>query len=263
MPQIDLIPVRFYQPTDPYNHIIDNQPLSDIETQIELINFQVDLDANTLREAIGSQGTLANRLAQSINDDGSLKTVAIDNALHSIAAHLDEGGFVRMTLGERAKLSNIDDGSTDVSLRFNTISGIVAFTDGIVDFQPSDTISWRFQSGSLFADSTLPVAVRHIHHYGITAIPQNLLTPDFTNYKTTSVATPYQTGSLRVYVNGIRLSENFLTNVPVWNGTSFNHLPLSYSEGVDVGGVVISGLFSLSAAINSSIEIITDFDVIY
>jgi len=258
-----LIPVRFYQPLDPYNHVIDNRPLQDLETQVELVNDQVDIDANILRESIGSQGTLANRLAQSINDDGSLKSTAIDLALHNIADHMDAGGFVRMTIAERAKLSNIADDATNITLRFNTISGILSFNSGIIDFEPSDTINWRFQSGSLFADSTLPVSIRHVHYYGLTAVPQNLLSPDFINYQTTSIATPYKTGSLRVYINGIRLSENFNTNVPVWNGSVFTNISLSYSEGVDVNGVVTSGLFSLSSAINPSIMILLDFDVIY
>ncbi len=119
---------------------------------------------------------------------------------------MDGDGYVRMTTGERAKLSNIADSATNFGLRVNTISGIIGFNDGYVDVYPSDTVTWRYAGGALYADSAFPSTVRHVHHYNVTPIAQNTLSPDYENYKTTSVATPYREGSLRVYLNGIRLT---------------------------------------------------------
>lgn len=264
MPNLDLIPVNLYGPLTPYHHIADNQPLSAIVTRIDLVNGAVDLNTNILSASIGSAGSLANRLAQSINDDGSLKTVAVDNALHSIAEHMDAGGYVRMTSTERAKLSMIADEATNFGLCISTISGIIGFNQGCLNFSPSDTITWRYTNGSIYADNAFPSSVRHVHYYSITPVPVNLITPDYINYKTTSIATPYKVGSLRVYLNGIRLTENATVNVPIWNGTSYVPTAFSYSEGTDVAdGMVQSGLFSLSSAINPNITIFIDFDVLY
>ncbi len=263
MPNLDLIPVPRYEPTTPYHHIADNAPIDALITRIDLLNSAVDINSNILRESIGSQGTLSNRLAQSMEDDGSIKSIAIDNALHKISEHLDGDGYVRMTLAERAKLSLIADEATNFGLTFYTISGILSFDEGRLPIKPSDTIHWRYQDGAIYADNAFPSSVRHIHHYSIAPVSVNLITPDYINYKTTSIATPYKTGSLRVYLNGIRLSEDELIDVPIWNGTSYEPTPYSYTEGTDVSGTVASGLFSLSAAISSSIVIFVDFDVLY
>src|ERR1700677_168063 len=223
----NLIPVEFYQPLDSYNHLIDNQPLSTIMQNVTLVNFQTDQNANILRDAVGSAGTLSNRLNQSINPDGSLNTVAIDNALHSIAEHLDTNSFVRMTMGERAKLSLIASDATNFGIQFNTVSAILTFDDGILTLGNSDTISFRYAGGVMYADNAFPSSVRHIHYYGLVPVPVNLLSPDYTNYQTTSISTPYAQNSLRIYLNGVRLAN------------------AAYNEGTAVNGVVTSGLFSL------------------
>jgi hypothetical protein len=240
-----------YQPLDPYNHVVDNTPILGLITRVDLVNAQVDNNTTILNSAIGTQGTLANRLAQSINDDGSLKTVAIDNALHSIAEHIDSGGFVRMTLAERDKLSFIAPQATSFQCQVSTISGIRTFSNETMVISPSDSITWRAVGETIFADTNFPTTVRHRHYYNIIPVPQNLITPDYKNYYTSSVATPYMTGSLRVYVNGIRLNDSVPTG------------SLMYSEGLDVDGVVTSGAFSLSQAISASAVIIIDFDVLF
>jgi len=169
-----------------------------------------------------------------------------------------------MTNMERAKLSLIADEATKFGVRFTTISGIIAFNQGYLDVQPSDTITWRYAGGSIYADNAFPSSVRHVHYYGVNPVPVNLISPDYINYKTTSVATPYKSGSLRVYLNGIRLSPNATVNVPIYNGSSYVPTPYTFSEDTEVsGGVVTSGLFSLSGAINANITIFVDFDVLY
>lgn len=263
MPNLDLIPVPRYDPQTPYHHIADNAPIDALVTRLDMVNAQVENDAQILRESIGSQGTLSNRLAQSMEDDGSIKTVAIDNAFHSIAAHTDGDGFVRMTIGERAKLSLIANHATNFGVTFNTISGILSFNDGLLPFGASDTVHWRYQNGIMYADNAFPSSVRHIHHYNVNPVSQNLVTPDYKNYKTTSVATPYKAGSLRVYINGVRLSPNASVNVPIWNGTDYVPTAYSFTEDSDTNGIVTSGLFTLSSPISSTITIFVDFDVLY
>lgn len=264
MPNLELIPVPSYGPLTPYHHIADMEPLNAIITRINLVNSQVDINSGILRDSVGTAGSLANRLAQSINDDGSLKAVAIDNALHSIAEHLDTDEYVRMTTAERAKLSLIADEATNFGIMFNTISGVIGFNQGYLDIQPSDTITWRYTDGSIYADNAFPASVRHIHHYGIEPVPVNLITPDYINYKTTSVATPYQSGSLRVYLNGIRLSQDQTVDVPIWDGSEYVPTPYYFTEDSTVeDGIVTTGLFSLSAAIDVDIVIFIDFDVLY
>lgn len=266
MPNLDLIPVPSYGPLTPYHHLADQAPIDALITRIDLVNSAVDIDTNVLSDAGGTAGSLANRLAQSLNDDGSLRTVAIDNALHSIAEHMDAGGYVRMTNAERAKLSLIADEATNFGLTFNTISGVIGcFNQGCLNFEPSDTITWRYANGAIYADNAFPGAVRHVHYYNNAPVPVNLLSPDYINYKTTSIATPYQEGSLRVFLNGVRLTPNTTVNVPIFNGTSYVPTPYSYSEDESsvAHGMIMSGLFSLSSAINANIVISIDFDVLY
>jgi hypothetical protein len=264
MPNINLIPVPPYLPLTPYHHLADQMPIDALTTRIDIVNAQADIDANTLRNSIGTCGSLDNRLNQSINEDGSLKSTAIDNALHDISEHMDGNGFVRMTLNERAKLSLIADEATDFGIKFNTVSGIIAFNQGFLDIEPSNTITWRYENGSIYADNDFPDAVRHLHYYNVNPVPTNLITPDYINYYTTSIASPYKEGSLRIYLNGIRLSSNADVDVPIFNGTVY--VPTTYSFNEDtvvVNGMVTTGLFSLSSAINDAITISIDFDVLY
>src|SRR6185437_2974379 len=124
MPQIELVPVPLYQPNQPYNSQIDNLPIQGLISQILLVNSQVDIDASILTDAQGTQGTLANRLAKSINPDGTLVTSAIDEAQHNIAQHTDGSvivngvpvSYVRMLLDERAKLTNVASGATNLEI---------------------------------------------------------------------------------------------------------------------------------------------------
>jgi len=204
MPNINKVPVPEYRSLDPYHFFVDNLPITGLSTQMFLVNAQVDNNANDLRQSIGNAGTLGNRLNKSLEDDGSIKTIAIDNALHSIKEHIDAGGFVRMTDDERDKLSLIADEATKLTIDVTTISGSAVWP-GISEtlvIKPSSTISWRTDmTGALLADTTVGLSVHHIHHYDI--IP---VTSDSINFVTTAGATPYNAGSLRVYVNGLHLT---------------------------------------------------------
>ena len=78
MPRIELIPEVKYNPLDPIHHYYDNLPLENILRRINLINLALDDVILQMRDAIGTQGSLANRLNQSIESDGSLKKQAIN-----------------------------------------------------------------------------------------------------------------------------------------------------------------------------------------
>jgi len=260
---IENVPVPLYQPLDPYVHTEDNLPIIALTTRTDLLDGQISVLTDLMNNSIGTQGTLGNRLNQSLNPDGTLKTVAIDNALHSIAEHIDGGGFVRMTLDERNKLSFIAPDATSLAINFNTISGIRSFINDIVTIQPSDSITWRYSGSNIFADTNFPSSVRHNHYYNLIPVPANLITPDHKNYKTTSLATAYMQGSLRVYINGIKLTTFTPTYVPTGMPGIITYSALYYTEGTASGGIVTGGDFSLSTAIPSSAVITIDFDVLF
>ena len=104
--------------------------------------------------------------------------------------------------------------------------------------------------------------MRHNHFYDFTPVAQNIVTPDYKSYKVTSIGTPYKQGTLRVYVNGIRLSESNLVYIPfnfTVSGPSWKLM--GYTEDVaDVNGIVTSGKFTLSSTITASDIIRVDFD---
>lgn len=257
-------PIRKYQALDPYNHVVDNQPIEDLELNLGIINTQVDLNTLAISDSIGTQGTLANRLNQSINDDGSLKTEAIDAAAHSIAEHTDDGGFVRMTDSERSKLDLIASGATDLKIMVEAISTTPLFDTGTVTIKESDSISWRVTGTEVYADVAFPLASRHQHYYNIEPYPVVPLSPDYQNYYTTSVQTAYKEGSLRINVNGMRINptnSNDPILFPRASGDEATWVELSYDEDTATDGIVTSGKFTLSDAIDSSDRIYIDFDI--
>ena len=280
MPKLELIPEVYYQPTQQYHWTIDNLPLRAINDRIQLINSAVDLVSASVREATGIQGSLAARLDQTLDPSGDIKLNAVDGLFHNIANHSDGSIslsdddlaamnsslpyelnnpvlFVRMLSVERAKLSEVATGATAFQLQVTKNDDtVVTFANDTVELLPSDTIQWRHTSpNQLQAELTFPTTAIHQHYYNITPVLVNLSTPDYKNYKVNSAATAFTAGSLRVYINGIRLSTTPSTvyaygaagPTGVWN-------PISYTENA------ANGLFTLSRAITSVDTIIVDFD---
>ena len=255
MPQIDLVPVPLYQALQPYHVDFDNLPLKALITRMQLLNSAVDIDANILRNSVGTQGTLDNRLNQSIAADGSLKKEAIDEALHNIGAHADGAfnavNYVRMLLAEREKLSLIADDATNLILEFQTPSNITTFGDGPVEFIPSDGITWSTEPPNrVQANLTFPINAAHKHYYNIT--PQYDGPPDFQHYKTGYPK--YITNTLRVTINGVRIYDDEEVYVPgplvssPWKLNKFT-------------GDETTGQFVLETAITLQDVIRVDFDV--
>ena len=257
MPNIESIPVPSYIDLSAYNAIVDNIPIFALAEQIQVINTQVDNNSAILAQSIGTQGSLANRLSQSINDDGSLKAEAIDDALHSIAEHLDTIDFVRMTMDERTKISFIADNATSLAIDISTISGVIPFINETLTLGGSDSIVWDYVGGRIVPQTNFPSSVRHNHYYGVVPV-----TGDYENYTTTMLSTAYKEGSLRVYVNGIRLNQDDTVYTPL-NFPSMIYSTLKFTEGTATDGVVTGGDFALSDTISVSDNIIIDFDVVY
>jgi len=260
MPQIELIPEVFYQGLQPYHVEYDNLPLKNIIDRTELINAAVDIALQILKESVGTQGTLANRLAQSIEDDGDLKATAIDEAAHNIGAHTDGlylgVDYVRMLQSERDKLSLISDEATALRLTVDAdlpSTTTVNFIDEQVELEPSDTIKWQFVSpNKVRAITTFPSTAAHQHFYD----GDPVLETDST-YKVNSIATPYVEGTLRVYVNGIRLSQTDSVYVPPHTGPDGTWILTTYTEDA------ANGRFTVNRTLNAADIIKVDYDRLY
>lgn len=271
MPELEKYPVPLYNPLHPYHWEYDNLPLEALKLRDEVINGQVDINSGILMDAAGNQGTVANRLNQSMNEDGSLMDTAIDEALHNIAEHedgsktltteelddLNELGyvvsnpvpFVRMLNAERAKLALIADEATNMTIQVETPSNIVLYEEGPLTLAESESISWSVSGNEIKANMNFPAEAAHRHYYDLEPV-----TEDYLTFQVTSVSTPYLEDSLRVYINGVRLSSSGEVYVPgadisdTWTLNSFtpDHE---------------AGTFELSAAITAADIIRIDFDI--
>lgn len=267
MPQLELIPEVLYEAMQPYYVDFDNAPLRNILFRIELVNDVVDNNTILVQAAKGSANSLAQRLAQSLEESGDLKVAAVDDVLHNIGMHSDGLGlndegdpteYVRMESAERDKLSLISDEATALKIQVETPSTDVLFDDDVIELVASSTITWTVEgtegSQRVKAHMVFPSSLAHIHHYDKVPVHDNLLSPDYKTYKTTSVATQYIEGSLRVWINGIRLTESEQVYVPGPSGPSGTWYATTYTPDYS------SGKFVLNRAIDPDDIITIDFD---
>lgn len=260
MPQINSIPEVLYEAGQPYHHLYDNLPLKNILARISLVNIQVDTSADILRGAAGTVGSLNNRLDVSMESDGSLKSSAVDNSLHSIESHTDGENYVRMTTDERDKLALILSGANKFQIEVEDFEGSFLkfppdLENGTLKLSKSPSIFFEFKSPNEFAiHSTLPPDVAHRHHYDVMPAYDNPSDPSFQYYKTTSLNTPFMDGTLRVYVNGTRLTDEA---VKVLNYASSS---TSWSSTYVVSQDASQGTFSLNRALSVEDVIRIDFD---
>lgn len=250
MPRIELISVPLHQADDPYHFEFDNLPLKALKTRQELINSSLDNLIAQMRDAIGTQNTVANRLNQSINADGSLKATAIDDALHSIEQHAENDDFVIMTMAERTKLDGIASAATDVVVTVEDVT----LDAGAVLFESSSSIEVELTSPNIIKwNLAFDPAFAHQHYYSLEPVSVDL-SPDYINYKVNSISSAFVEGSLRVYINGMRIFEEQEIYVPgvlvddPWTLLSFT------SDATN-------GTFALSTAISSDDVIRIDFDM--
>lgn len=256
MPRIELITPVYYGPNDPIHWEVDNVPLRAIIQRQELINFAVDYALQQIRESAGNQGSISNRLNQSMEADGSLKSSAVDDTLHSIEAHTDTANYVRMTRAQSDKLDLIADEATNLKLYVGLDgSGEVEFSSGALKIYPSDSIATQIDApNTLKFNVKFPTNSIHRHYYGLEPVHANQVTPDFKNYLVTSTATKFIDGSLRVYINGVRIFEDEEVYTPgyqiddPWKLLKFTPDPNN-------------GSFSLSQPLTPNDVIRIDFDV--
>jgi len=274
MPDLNALPVPQYNATQPYHWEYDNLPLKTLSDRDELINGVVDTHSEILRNCSGTVGTLANRLNQSVEQDGNLKTTAVDQTLHNIAEHGDGSKtvsgaelsdynalgyigvvnpvpFVRMLEAERDKLSLVADEATNIVVNVNTPSLIYTFGDGIntLDLIESDSISWTFEGpNSVKPEIKFSIAFAHRHYYNLDPI-----TSDYQNYQVNMPSTPYMEDTLRVYINGVRLNSVYNVYVPNSDVTSWIANRFTPDH--------LTGTFTLLTAITSSDIISIDFDI--
>lgn len=265
MPNINSIPEVLYEPNQPYHYHYDNLPLKNILTRIGLVNIQVDKNSDVIRGAAGTAGTIDARLNVSMESDGSLKVSSVDALNHGIGNHTDGVGpdgvdYVRMTADERAKLALVQSEANRIVLEVEdshpTVGDTVTLSEGTVRLEGSASIFIDFEApNTVRFHSAFPPDTAHRHHYALAPAHQNPSTPDFRNFKTTAVDTPYEEGTLRVYVNGVRLHSS---SVPVPNqaGTSFSATRIQSESHLE-------GTFVLNRALNSSDVIVIDFDEIF
>lgn len=256
MPRIELIPEVYYTSNDPIHWEVDNLPLKNIITRQQLINMALDNVIEEMRDAIGTQGSVANRLNQSLNADGTLKVSAVDATLHSIDDHTDSDDYVRMTKDQSDKLDLIQDEANELTVTVYTDD--VTFTDfdtGSIVLKPSATVTPSVESPNIIKfNMTFPDSAAHRHYYGLVPVNVSLVTPDYINFKVNSIASEYVEESLRVYINGVRIFADAEVYVPgplvadPWT-------LMSFTEDFE------DGLFELSSAITEDDIIRIDFDI--
>lgn len=258
MPQINLIPEVLYEPNQPYHYIYDNIPLKNILARISLVNIQTDVHTEVLMGTAGSTGSLADRLNVSLEENGSLKESSVDSTMHNIAYHSDgeKDGveYVRMLAEERSKLSLVE---SEANLLTVQVEDNYPLTNGNVEFRNSSTIAFELQAPNVIkAHSNFPPDIAHRHEYG--KVPVRT-TSDWRHFKTTTLATPYMEGSLRVYINGVRVSSG--TYVPIFTTSSSPSSWMLFSLSSEDAA---NGTFELNSEIPSpsSNSIIIDFDVL-
>ncbi len=251
MPNIDLISPVYYNPNDPYHWEVDNLPLKAINDRQELINLALDQAIQQLADAAGTQGTFANRIDQSINPDGSLKSSAVDDTMHTMDDHTDTLNYVRMTKAQSDKLDGVASGATNLEIEADSVT----FDSGTLVIQASTTITPSVTGPNILKfNMAFPAEAAHQHFYGLTPAPANISTPDYINYKTTSMSTPCMDGTLRVYINGVRIFSDVSVYVPgALVDDPWTLLQFTPDEG--------AGTFALSAAIQTDDIIKIDFDV--
>lgn len=262
MPNINSIPEVLYEPNQPYHYYYDNLPLRNILTRIGLVNIQVDRNSDVIRGAAGTAGSIDARLNVSLQEDGTLKMSAVDAAEHGIGHHTDGAGpdsveYVRMRADERAKLELVESEANrlyvEVEDQHPTVGPNVVLSSGTLRLRRSSTIFFDFEAPDVVrAHSAFPPDTAHRHHYSLAPAHQNPSSPDYRNYRTTSVSTPYMAGTLRVCVNGVRLYGSGVP-VPNHNATSFSSTYVASEDNLE-------GTFSLNRSLSSSDVVRIDFD---
>ena len=278
MSNAELINELFYKPDDPYHYLYDNIPLQVLNDRLEKVDIAADTAVQLVTDAIGSQPDLVSRLDQSQNADGSLISAAIDAALHNIASH-SEGSinlgtsalaalntatgliltnpvpFVRFCAAERVKLSSMANNST--ALKILLVTAAQTLDNQTIHLTDSDGITWNLSGGNILT-ANLGFSITTLHQHVYDEVPA---TTSFSGGLTTfTVASPsgYNSGSLRAFVNGIRLPKGSTpVKVPTWNSSVLSWVYRAYAEVSDT-----LGTFTISGGTFQSGDVVkVDYDI--
>ena len=264
MPDINSLAEVLTQPDWPYHVQYDNLPLKQILLRENMINDAVDANTAILTAAKGTQVDLAARLSVSLNDDGTLKPTSVTNIpIDSIVDDtLDPpvipppGPYVKMTAAERAKLGLIKSGANAISVGYIGASpaGGQPWSQGIVSINDSATINWSITddgSGNVTMTPQLLTLVNHFYN----------VTPNTTDYKNYSII-PIIPNSLRVYVNGVRLTTDALISVPRNTISSCTSSDCTMSSWMLLSYTSIdtAGTFQLSQAVQNTDVVRVDYN---
>ena len=253
MPRIELIDDVLFDANEPIHWETDNIPLKNIIRRQELINLAVDNLAEQMRDAIGTAGSFSNRLNQSLEENGSLKTLAVDDANHSIESHTDGDTYVRMQKTESDKLANIEEEANKLTVEVASETSTEEFSSGKVSFVTTPTVEVRAESGQqIEMHLRFSEEAAHQHYWDQTPVDSDITDPDYMNYKVNSIGTPYVEGSLKVIVNGVVLTKSSEVYVPAAMVNEPWTL-LSYTEDSE------NGSFTLSAALSDNDVVRIDY----
>jgi hypothetical protein len=209
MPNINSIPQVLYEPNQPYHYHYDNLPLRNILTRIGLVNIQVDTNSDMIRGLAGSAGTPAARIGTALNENGSLKTAAVNSSLHGIGHHGDGQGpdgieYVRMKLDERAKLELVESAANNLVIQVDdqslSLGESVTIDSGTIRLKNSSSILFEFEPPNIVrVHSALPSDTARRHNYSIAPVfngnsSSSSSSSGPSQYKTTSLSTPYMRG---------------------------------------------------------------------
>ncbi len=257
MPRIESFTPITYNANDPYHFERDNIPLKNINDRIELINFTVDQIADQVRDSIGNAGTLQNRLNQSLESNGDLKASAIDEAEHSIESHTDTDNYVRMTRAQSDKLNSVQVDANNLKVKVVEENATEhTFETNVMTAASSDSIKLVVNGQVVTWETVFDTAGIHRHYYNITPVDQDLVDPDYINYKVANTTEPtvFIAGSLRVTINGVRIFEGQKVYVPGATLDADWKL-IKFTENA------AAGTFALSTAITEDDVIRIDFDI--
>jgi hypothetical protein len=263
--------VPVYTADQPYYYKFDNLPIDSLIQRDNIINAQVDANTAILEEAAGTAGTLPVRLSQCMDPLGNLTALGVNNAEHNIGYHVDGAGpdsveYVRMTLDERTKLETVAADATSFYIKVtpeNTggspSNNPVPFEQGFVTFEPSDTVTWSINNGQKITANVVALPDSEVRFSNV--VPENAyLTPDYKNYLT-GIGAPFLSGSLSVYINGIRIFETktvyatSMSGVGVVANPNLKWVPRSFVPTINKLG------FSLNSGLCSDDVVMIDFAV--
>ena len=129
-------------------------------------------------------------------------------------------------------------------------SQIILINDGSIELQNSDTIEWSFTAPNIIKPViNFSIDFVHRHYYDVEPV-----TVDYLNYSVNVLSTPYMEGSLRVYINGSRLTENSEIYVSGYTPESDN-ISIGFTSDYE------NGTFFLTNAITDDDIIRIDFDI--